>query len=306
MTSPRANPIRQRIIVAALALAASGVVFGLVMLAAGWPLGSDTGTSIPMPGASPATSLPTPIALYAAVDPALIPAYAAARQHDPEIGFLSRDIPPIGVYLPAGGAQQFELPTITPSPTFTATPTITPSATTTPTATITPTATVTASATPTATMTASPALVPSATPLASFTPAPVALLPPPGVVGAPPGWPVAGLLTQGFSRWHGGIDIAVDNSTPVRVTHSGSVIFAGWRTDGYGNLVIVQNGRFITHYGHLRDIAVREGDWVARGAIIGEAGSTGNSSGPHVHYEIRLNDVPVDPQTFDRRGFTSC
>ncbi|WP_119067231.1 M23 family metallopeptidase [Aggregatilinea lenta] len=324
MFSPRSNPVRQRLALAALALVASGVTFALVILAARWPLGRHAETSVPALSVAYATSLPTPIALYAAIDPALIPAYEAARQGDREVGFLSREIAPVGVYLPAGNTLAFELPTSTPSSTPTQTPTVTPSPTITPTATATPTITpsptkghspavaaptdLPPSATPSATITAipSPTPHPTATPLASFTPAPVALLSPPGVTCAPTGWPAAGLLTQSFSRWHGGIDIAVDNGTMVHATHSGSVIFAGWRTDGYGNLIVVQNGRFITYYGHLRDIAVHQGDWVARGAIIGEAGSTGNSSGPHVHYEIRLDDVPIDPQTFDKRGFTPC
>lgn len=308
MTSPRSNPIRQQLTVAALALAASGVTFILVLMAAGWPLDRTNGTSIPASGASSATPQPTPLVRYVAVDPALIPTYEAAHPRDRAVGFLSREIPPVGVYLPTGGTQQFELPSATPSatpsPTLTTTPTMTP----TPTPTMTPTATLTLTprATRTSTATASPTPLPTTTLVARFTPAPVALLPLPGADCAPAGLPVAGLVTRAFSRWHGGIDIAVDNNTPVRVTHSGSVIFAGWRTDGYGNLIVVQNGRFTTYYGHLRDITVHQGEWVVRGATIGTAGSTGNSTGPHVHYETRLDDVPVDPQTFDQRGFTPC
>ena len=84
------------------------------------------------------------------------------------------------------------------------------------------------------------------------------------------------------------------------------VIFAGWRTDGYGNLIILQSGMFITYYAHLTDFNVVAGQIVGRGSVIGFSGSTGNSTGPHVHYEIRINDSEVDPLTFEDRGYNSC
>jgi len=153
-------------------------------------------------------------------------------------------------------------------------------------------------------MTLAPPTVPSLTPTAF--PAAVSERPAPADGCAPSGLPAPGVLTQPFGRWHGGIDLAVHNAIPVRATHSGEVIYAGWRDDGYGNLVIVQSGRFTTYYGHLRRLEVTEGAWVARGGHVGWSGSTGNSSGPHVHYEIRLDDRPIDPLTFTGDGFNPC
>ncbi|MBN1562907.1 MAG: M23 family metallopeptidase, partial [Anaerolineae bacterium] len=63
---------------------------------------------------------------------------------------------------------------------------------------------------------------------------------------------------------------------------------------------------FITYYAHLTEFNVVEGQIVGRGSLIGWTGSTGNSTGPHVHYEIRINDTPVDPLTFEARGYPSC
>jgi murein DD-endopeptidase MepM/ murein hydrolase activator NlpD len=113
-------------------------------------------------------------------------------------------------------------------------------------------------------------------------------------------------LTQRFWRYHPGVDLAVDVGTPVRATHSGLVIFAGWRWDGYGNLVIVQNGRFITYYGHNHALLVASGQIVHTGDILALSGSTGWSSGPHVHYETHIDNAPVDPMTFDARQLRSC
>jgi murein DD-endopeptidase MepM/ murein hydrolase activator NlpD len=84
------------------------------------------------------------------------------------------------------------------------------------------------------------------------------------------------------------------------------VIFAGWSTVGYGNLVILQNGAFITYYAHLSDFNVVTGQQVGSASVIGWTGSTGNSTGPHIHYEVRINDVPVDPLTFENRGYPAC
>jgi murein DD-endopeptidase MepM/ murein hydrolase activator NlpD len=75
---------------------------------------------------------------------------------------------------------------------------------------------------------------------------------------------------------------------------------------GYGNLVIVQNGPFITYYAHQSTLNVRAGEFVVQGSVIGWSGNTGNSSGPHLHYETRINDVPVDPLTFENRRFPGC
>lgn len=108
-------------------------------------------------------------------------------------------------------------------------------------------------------------------------------------------WPVQGRLTQEFRAHHRGIDIAVPVGTPVRTTISGQVIYAGWNNQGYGNLVIVENGPWRTYYAHLSEIPVRVGQWVEAGEVIGLSGNTGNSTGPHLHYEVRRQGVPVHP-----------
>jgi len=112
----------------------------------------------------------------------------------------------------------------------------------------------------------------------------------------PSGRPVAGgVLTQEFHPGHTGIDIAVPLGTPVKTTMDGHVIYAGWNTQGYGNLVIVENGAYRTYYAHLSSIPVSIGDEVKAGTTIGLSGSTGHSTGPHLHYEIRKNKVPINP-----------
>lgn len=123
---------------------------------------------------------------------------------------------------------------------------------------------------------------------------------------APRGMPTGGILTQRFHQWHSGIDYGIPVGTPVSATHSGEVLFAGWSTVGYGNLVIIQNGAFITYYAHLSRFNVIEGQRVGAGSVIAWSGNTGNSTGPHIHYEVRINDVPVDPMSFDSRGYPWC
>jgi len=110
-------------------------------------------------------------------------------------------------------------------------------------------------------------------------------------------WPVSGPITQDFHPGHTGTDIAVPVGTPIPTTLAGRVVFAGWNTEGYGNLVIVENGPYRTYYAHLSQIKVKAGDEVVQGGQIGLSGSTGNSTGPHLHYEVRLNGTPVAPQT---------
>jgi murein DD-endopeptidase MepM/ murein hydrolase activator NlpD len=123
---------------------------------------------------------------------------------------------------------------------------------------------------------------------------------------APEGYPIDGILTQRFHDGHPGIDLAAPQGMPVYATQSGEVIFAGWSEIGYGNLVAIKSGRFITYYGHNAGFNVQEGDKISRGMVIAYVGSTGNSSGPHVHYETRMDDVPVDPLTFQWRGHPVC
>jgi murein DD-endopeptidase MepM/ murein hydrolase activator NlpD len=97
---------------------------------------------------------------------------------------------------------------------------------------------------------------------------------------------------------HAGIDFVAQTGSEVHTTGAGTVTNAGF-SGGYGNMVEIDHGKGITtRYGHLSQILVKEGDKVSLGEVIGKAGSTGRSTGPHVHYEVRLNDTPVDPARF--------
>jgi murein DD-endopeptidase MepM/ murein hydrolase activator NlpD len=112
-------------------------------------------------------------------------------------------------------------------------------------------------------------------------------------------WPVNGPVTSGFGvRWgrmHEGIDIAVPSGTPVRAAAAGTVIEAGW-VSGYGNLVVVDHGNGIaTAYAHNSAFAAAAGRQVAQGEVIAYSGSTGHSTGPHVHFEVRVGGAAVDP-----------
>ncbi len=112
-------------------------------------------------------------------------------------------------------------------------------------------------------------------------------------------WPVSGPITSGFGmRWgrmHEGIDIAVPSGTPVHAAASGTVIYAAWMT-GYGNLVVLDHGnRLATAYAHNSSLLVSVGQHVPQGQTISLSGSTGHSTGPHVHFEVRVNGVAVDP-----------
>ena len=112
-------------------------------------------------------------------------------------------------------------------------------------------------------------------------------------------WPVNGPLTSGFGyRWgrmHEGIDIAVPEGTPIRAAKAGTVVIAAY-TGGYGNYTCVDHGGGISScYGHQSSYAVSAGDSVAQGEVIGYSGNTGSSTGPHLHFEIRVNGSAVDP-----------
>lgn len=111
----------------------------------------------------------------------------------------------------------------------------------------------------------------------------------------PSGRPVGGVLTQDFHPGHNGLDFGIVVGTPVKSTMDGKVVSAGWNDQGYGNLVIVENGDYRTYYAHLSSIPVTVGDTVTAGSTIGLSGNTGHSTGPHLHYEIRKNNVPIDP-----------
>lgn len=100
------------------------------------------------------------------------------------------------------------------------------------------------------------------------------------------------------STYHEGIDIAVDYGSPIEATASGVVTQAGW-VGGYGNLVeIKHDGGLVTRYGHNSALLVSVGQQVEQGTVIALAGSTGNSTGPHCHYEVRINGDAVDPTYF--------
>ncbi len=115
-------------------------------------------------------------------------------------------------------------------------------------------------------------------------------------------WPTRGFLTSGFGfrRWrmHEGIDIANRVGTVINTSADGTVIFTGIK-GGYGKYVIIDHGYGITTcYGHLHSIEVKEGIRVKRGGRIGTLGNTGRSTGPHLHYEVRINGVPVNPTNY--------
>ena len=103
-------------------------------------------------------------------------------------------------------------------------------------------------------------------------------------------WPAAGRITQGFYSWHKAIDIANHSGGPILAADSGTVIIAGWPDNsGYGNRVVVDHGNgYRTLYGHLSKIAVVAGQTVKRGDVLGQMGSTGRSTGTHLHFEIRI------------------
>jgi len=125
----------------------------------------------------------------------------------------------------------------------------------------------------------------------------------------PSGWPVRGYITDGFgfrhnpfggggTENHGGLDIATNHGTAIQSTADGIVIFAGV-SGGYGNVVVIDHGYGITtRYGHMSRIDVEVGQRIARGKQIGAVGSTGRSTAPHCHYEVRLHDRPVNPLNY--------
>ena len=118
--------------------------------------------------------------------------------------------------------------------------------------------------------------------------------------------PVSGRVSSNFgtryhpvdhkTKFHGGMDIAVPKGTPVGAAADGEIVFAGWK-GGYGNLVIVRHpdGRE-SRYGHLEKINVAVGDTVSAGQNIANSGSTGKSTGPHLHFEIREDGTAIDPR----------
>lgn len=139
-------------------------------------------------------------------------------------------------------------------------------------------------------------------------------------------WPAEGRITSSFGyrfspvasqyhdeqgRFHEGIDIANAHDTPIYATADGHVRYAGW-SGGYGEMVLVSHAfGYSTLYSHASKVAVRKGDWVRRGQMIGYMGTTGHSTGSHLHYEVWHHRKPVNPLKFltvrpDRQGLASA
>jgi murein DD-endopeptidase MepM/ murein hydrolase activator NlpD len=115
-------------------------------------------------------------------------------------------------------------------------------------------------------------------------------------------WPVSGPITSPFGwRWgrmHQGIDIGVPMGTPIKAAAAGTIIYCGWE-EGYGNLTVIDHGgNLATAYGHQSSIAVACGQQVAQGQVIGYVGCTGHCTGPHLHFEVRIDGNPVDPMGY--------
>ncbi|MDR0817863.1 MAG: M23 family metallopeptidase, partial [Clostridiales Family XIII bacterium] len=121
------------------------------------------------------------------------------------------------------------------------------------------------------------------------------------------GWPVVGRVSSEYGyrvhpishtkKMHTGIDIAVPTGTPIHAAGDGTVISAGWNSGGYGNIVMIDHGsNIVTVYGHNSSVSCKVGQTVKRGDVIAKAGSTGNSTGPHCHFEVRVNGATQNPR----------
>jgi murein DD-endopeptidase MepM/ murein hydrolase activator NlpD len=128
--------------------------------------------------------------------------------------------------------------------------------------------------------------------------------PPAQSSGGPMVWPVSGPITSPFCErrsyeaCHPGIDIAVPTGTPIHAAASGRVAIAGW-VGGYGNYTCIQHSASLSScYGHQSSIQVSVGQSVSQGQVIGLSGSTGNSTGPHLHFEVRINGSVVNPMNY--------
>jgi murein DD-endopeptidase MepM/ murein hydrolase activator NlpD len=129
----------------------------------------------------------------------------------------------------------------------------------------------------------------------------------------PGGWPAVGPITSGFGvrigprtgriERHTGWDIAAGFGSNVHATAPGTVVAAGWTNLGYGMHVIIDHGYgYRTLYGHLSRIMVTVGETVSPSEVIGQVGSTGNSTGPHLHYEVRVGGTPINPGPYLNRS----
>jgi murein DD-endopeptidase MepM/ murein hydrolase activator NlpD len=125
-------------------------------------------------------------------------------------------------------------------------------------------------------------------------------------------WPLLGTIGSQFgsrpdpfesgSEMHRGLDIVAKKGTPVHAPAAGIVRFARRDAD-YGNLIVIDHGNGLTtRYAHLNNFAVREGQAVTKRQLIGYVGMTGRTTGPHLHYEVRLNEMPMNPRSYLPRG----
>jgi murein DD-endopeptidase MepM/ murein hydrolase activator NlpD len=116
-------------------------------------------------------------------------------------------------------------------------------------------------------------------------------------------WPVHGPVTSEYGdRWggfHSGIDIGAEIGVPIAASKTGVVVYAGWNDGGYGNLVLIDHGNgYATAYGHQSRVAVSVGQVINQGQTLGYVGCTGNCSGQHLHFEVRVNGSPQNPRNF--------
>jgi murein DD-endopeptidase MepM/ murein hydrolase activator NlpD len=112
-------------------------------------------------------------------------------------------------------------------------------------------------------------------------------------------WPVLGMITQGYWYGHRAIDIGAPTGSAVLATDGGFISFAGWTDVGYGYLIVVDHANgFATYYAHLNNIYVAAGQAVERSQVIGAVGNTGNSTGPHLHFEVRRYNMQQNPRAY--------
>ena len=128
------------------------------------------------------------------------------------------------------------------------------------------------------------------------------------LLATPSLWPVVGRISSVFgeprtsatgeARSHKGIDICSPSGTPISCATDGVVVFSGNESE-YGRLIVIEHGHgFSTAYGHLGKFQIKTGEKVVKGQVIGTVGLSGNTTGPHLHYEVRLNNTPVNPARF--------
>lgn len=121
-------------------------------------------------------------------------------------------------------------------------------------------------------------------------------------------WPCNGPITSyygwrthpifGTTKYHSGMDIAVDSGTPIHAADSGTIVYSGW-LGGYGNCVMIDHGGgLVTLYAHNSALNVGEGQYVSKGTVVAYAGSTGYSTGPHCHFEVRLHGELTEPLNY--------